>query len=182
MKLSMARKVYLAILAAAAAALLADRLLVGYDETPEQARASVGPSRPGAPAAAERPTSSPVGAAGPSGPASLADRLKKAAGEAGLDPDSAADAFAPSELWLAQPEEAQAGKNLPTPGEVFATGHRLSSVVLAGEGGWAIVNGKIVRLGERIDGFDLVELTRSSAVFQAGQERVELKLPAEAAR
>lgn len=177
MALSNAHKVLFAVLALAVLALLIDWLFLGGDAThPSAASASVGaPPAETAVPPAPPPEPTAVADAKPDadGPL-LADRLRTAARTLGLDPTNTREAFAPSEDWL--PELRLPGPPQRDPAEDFARQHRLTSVILIGTGGSAVVDGRAVRVGQELDGFRLVRLTSAGAVFQAGDSQVELRL------
>jgi len=44
------------------------------------------------------------------------------------------------------------------------------------QSGYAIVDGQVVRIGKSIDGFRLLSVDRSSALFESGSDRVRLNL------
>lgn len=176
MKLSTSRKAYLVLLGLAVTAFLVDRLFLGGPAAaPQQARASVDAGRADRTAPAAQPQHPPARAASEADAQSLAHRLAALAGSEGFDPASVGDAFAPSKVWLSRPQAARAATQ-PSAAQRFPGAHRLTSVVLAGGRGWAIVDAKVVQIGQQLDGFTLVGLTHDRAVFQAGQDRVELKL------
>jgi hypothetical protein len=182
MKLSKSRIASLAALGLAVLALAADRLWIGSGEaSPRPAAASAAPAvtalAPSAPTASA-PAAGGVSAA--TGRASVADRLKTLAAGKSLDPDGVKEAFAPPESWMVQvaapaavPEEASPPS--PDPAETFAGQYKLTSVLISGSGGIAMVNGKMLRMGQEIGGYRLVGLAPGSATFKsAGGTEVQL--------
>ena len=179
-----------AVLVVAVAALLADRLLLGSGTTgPNPATASThaavaGPA-PAAPAvqvpAAKQTVTSPERP-------SLGERLAALAKARGVDPAASRDAFALQELWLSQlkkpapearPESRPESPPPSAPPAVFASKHKLTAVMMTGQGGSAIVDGKMLRMGQEVGGHKLIGLKASGrAVFQAcdGGEEVELSI------
>ena len=175
MKLTKSHKICLAVLGMALVGLAADRLFLSPDKAgPEQAQARPTPSpaaRPAAQAFAHPP------AAAPAVLTNLARRIEACAGGTCLDPGTVREAFVPAQSWLRTPKVSQSDPVQPTLGQKFLQKHRLVSTILSGtNGGGVVVNDRIIQVGQEIDGFRLVEVTGSSAAFQAGEERVELWL------
>lgn len=141
------------------------------------------PSAAAAPAGASPAAAAPAKAAG--APAAsvpgavripLAERLKALALE-DRDPTAIREAFAPSAAWLASLEVAKPG-GVPRPDSAvdFSRQHKLTSILRRGSAGSAIVDGKVVEIGEQVDGYRLIGLTADSAVFQSPRQQKEVKL------
>jgi hypothetical protein len=175
MKCPNSRKVCLAILALVVVGFLVDRLVLDSGATlPREAAASAKPA-----AVAPAPAPAAGAAEAVAGYPAVTDRLGAIAEARGLDPASVRDAFVPPEPWLSEltaPPPPPPPPVKAEPARDFARGHRLTSVLLAGEGGSAVVDGRFLRLGQEIDGHKLVRLTADAAFFQSGDECVELKL------
>ncbi|MFN4243966.1 MAG: hypothetical protein ACK4PI_12120 [Tepidisphaerales bacterium] len=60
--------------------------------------------------------------------------------------------------------------------EAFATRHRLRAIVGSGSGGMVLVSDRMVRLGEGVEGWELVHIARDSATFERDGYRVTLPL------
>jgi len=193
MTMSRSRLAVFVALGVALVALVVDRLVLAPSATgPQPAAAAESP--PGPAAAATQPPTGPeapptaaeTDPASPSaGPPPLASRLAAAAERFSLDPERLRDGFAPAPSWLAEltepppsePAEAAPEPETPSPAEAFREGHALTAVIMTQRGGSAVVNGRVVRLGQTVDGFTLVRLTRRSAVFASEDgEEVELRL------
>jgi hypothetical protein len=178
MKLSKSKLISLAALGLAVAALLVDRLALGPDGAPPKSAEAATAARP---AATSTPSATPASAAAPAAPGAapvrLADRLKALAAAPNLDPLHARDAFMPPESWLAQSRAPETAASAPAadPAEKFIREHKLTSVLMAGDGGIAMVNSKALRVGQEVDGFKLVRLEPGSAVFRGGDD-AEVKL------
>ncbi len=87
------------------------------------------------------------------------------------------DAFRPSSSWLAEmrrADRAQGSGADAAPRRSFD--HRLVAVMVDGQGGMAIIDGRCLRVGQTMDGFTLVRLGKNSAVLQANGRKVELTL------
>jgi len=193
MTMSRSRLAVFVALGVALVALVVDRLVLAPSATgPQPAAAAESP--PGPAAAAPQPSAGPEAltaaaetdpASTSDGPASLASRLEAAAERFSLDPERLRDGFTPASSWLAElteppPSEAAEAApepETPSPAEAFRKGHALTAVIMTRSGGSAVVNGRVVRMGQAVDGFTLLRLTRRSAVFASkdGKE-VELRL------
>lgn len=107
----------------------------------------------------------------------VAHRLQTYAAGHGVDSVKARDAFRPSEAWVmpaAATVEAEKPKDDPV--ARFAEAHRLMAVMGSGDRAVAIVDGQPMRVGQRLDGFTLVQIRSRAAAFAAPAGRVELKL------
>ena len=182
MTLSKQRKVYLAVLGLGLLSLGADRLFLGGGQTaPEQATASVivAPSR-------SQP-SAPAKTVGGEAPAvitrvnALAERLAMVSSRQNVDPQAVPDAFELSPEWKAalHPPDGTDGTSKRIAS--FQQTHHLTSVVMDKVGGSAIINDNVVRVGQELDGFKLVSVSRDLAALESGSLRVELKLATESA-
>ncbi|MFP4353733.1 MAG: hypothetical protein ACLFUJ_01325 [Phycisphaerae bacterium] len=85
------------------------------------------------------------------------------------------DVFVASEFWKPKVDTAEEeAKQGPSVEELtlrkFAASHRLTAT-LAGANGAAILDDRVVRVGQVIDGCTLVEVTGEKAVFEAGKHR-----------
>jgi hypothetical protein len=106
------------------------------------------------------------------------------------------EAFQPSESWLQAlcpppPADAEIPELLPVPtgneppaddamailrARRFAKAHSLMSIIRTSNGGTALVDGQLVQVGGKLDGFTLVSLTERGAVFEADGRQIELRL------
>jgi len=110
----------------------------------------------------------------------LAERLEALTLPDG-EPTGIREAFAPSTAWLAsldetKPKPKPSGAREPDSTADFVRQHKLTSVLLRGNVGSAIVDGKVVEIGEQLDGYRLTGLTADSAVFQSPQHSKEVRL------
>jgi len=182
MTMTRSRKICLVVLGLAVVALGTDRLFLGGPGRPRAASASVLPTTEGAaPATPQDAWAAPTAER----PPTLASRLEAAVEPFAVDPTKMRDAFTIAETWLPELQEPapapttespEPAEPQPTAGEVFATRHTLTSVILTSRGGSAVVDGKIVPLGQAVDGFTLLRLTPESAIFGADGDEVELRL------
>jgi hypothetical protein len=104
----------------------------------------------------------------------LTERLAGAADSRNLDFDNTRDAFSPPAAWIASngtPNAKQADVNA----EDFIKRHRLVSVLKTGKSAAAQIDGRLIRIGEEIDGFRLVSVNQQCAVLEANGSRAELR-------
>jgi len=180
MTLSKKRKVYVCVLGLAVLILLVDRVFLGpAGLAPEEASAGpVGTSSSAAAVGKSATTGAPQ-AAEPAPEQSIVVRLR-ALGQAQTDTAAVRDAFRPSPSWLAEMRPSRGGEasgRSDAPRRSF--NHRLMAVMMDGQGGLAIIDGKCLRVGQTMDGFTLVRLSKSSAVLEAGGQKVKLRLDEE---
>jgi len=179
MKLTRSQKMYSSVLGLCLAAFALDQTLLG----PDEAGATETPM-PVHPA----PVVSPPGVGGNDEVRdfvipefTLASRLEEMAAEYELDPLQVEDAFRPSTSWLPERpvEEPVSTDDWESAAEAarFIERHRLSAVMANGRAGYAIVDGKRLRIGQQLDGYTLVEVGPRSATLEAHGRRIELTLP-----
>ena len=182
MKLSRERKFFVIICALALVALVVDRtmlseasagdnaggdpsaLLVAPSGTPTARGSSKGSNRTGQP--------TPSAAAISDMLAQMAERNRRLL-------EQTPDAFQPGSGWvtpdLAQPAPPDADVRV----ETFAK-RRVTSLVAGGRGrGGAMVDGRMVHVGQSLDGFTLVSVDSQSAFFEGRSVRVRLSLAGE---
>ena len=61
-------------------------------------------------------------------------------------------------------------------GVAFPNQIKLTGVMFTGKAHFAVINGRSLRVGESIDGYRLVSVSRNAAQFELGQERITLTL------
>jgi hypothetical protein len=106
------------------------------------------------------------------GVTTVARRLRAVAG--GADPlTDLRDAFAPSAAWAADCRPAVDGA---ASDEAFAADHKLSVVLFSagGAGGSAVIAGRLVHVGQSIDGYCLTAVTPRTARLRGPDGDVEL--------
>jgi len=184
MTLSRSRLIVFAVLAIAVTALLVDRLVLAPSATaPRQAGAAPTAGAHQAAGGADPVTN--IAATADADPRfQLAQHLEEVAGRFELDAGALRDGFVPAPSWMTdlvepppppEPEQEAAPPEV-SPTVQFAERHTLTSVILISGGGSAVIDGKVVPLGQVIDGFQLVRLTRRSAVFASDGQEVQLSL------
>ena len=188
MRLTRERTIILSVLGVAVAALLLDQLLGGPSVTgPSAAAADTGEAEPTAAVAdgteAAAPVLPPSGDPLASNAGSVTQQLEYFRQSQQLTLANIGDAFHPGQEWLAaqQETEAETAENLPQyAADLFAREHSLSAVMKGSQGGYAIIDGRIVRLGDHLDGFRLVSVSDNAVIMAAKDARVVLKLDASA--
>jgi len=178
MKLSKQRKATIAVLALALLAFAVDKVFLGAEGAGPRRAAGATPGLP-AGAAHAAPADGATLAGIPTGP-SLADRLRDVAVSRDLKTDAVRDAFAPAQSWMPKPTTRPATTRPARQRPAFGKTHTLMAL-MAGPNGSAIVDGECLRIGDKLDGYTLVSVTRQAAVFQCGGRQVRLGLPGPAA-
>jgi len=104
----------------------------------------------------------------------LKERLNERLPAETLDVNHVRDAFTPSSDWL-----AGGGPNGSTPATEdveFKKKYRLQAIMFQGAVQVVFMNGEIIRKGDMVDGYELVELTETSATFALDGIRTVLLL------
>lgn len=103
---------------------------------------------------------------------SLAQRLRAAAQN--LSEGWHRDVFAMTSAW------PQNNPTLPRADDQavrqFRLSHRLTGILSTGANGYVMVDGKIIGIGQQIDGFRLVSISHRAATFESDKVRVVLYL------
>jgi len=93
-----------------------------------------------------------------------------------LDPENIKDAFRKPQTWmLSTPDETKTYIQRMNP-EEFKKQYNLDATMVADSGSYAIVDGKLLRIGEVIDGWRLISVAERSAIFESHDVEVELDL------
>jgi hypothetical protein len=187
MKLTRERKIYGVILVLAVAALGFDQF-TGSSSSDSSGAPPVAQEDPGslllASAPASRGNASGVSASKDDQP-TLAQRLAAAApAGAALAPEHIRDVFRIPRAWTGSGPAPVADNTAALAAERFVQTHKLTAVSKSGAdagGGVAAVDGKLLHPGAVLDGFKLVAVTRTSAIFDCGGAQVVLQLKTDAA-
>ena len=185
MKLSRERKTFVVICGLALVALVVDRTLLG-EAAAEDAQADPssllvsGGSSSGAPGARPATNSTARKGGDASSAAAVSNLLNQMAERNRRQLEQTPDAFQPGSAWSA-PDMTQPG--LPTADvrvETFAK-RKLASIVAGGRGkAGAMVDGRMIQIGQSLDGFTLVSVDGQSALFEGRAVQVRLSLAGEA--
>ena len=173
MKLNGRQKLCVGVLGVAAAALVVDRVFLAPD-TAGPAPASAADRPDAAPAAGQVQPLIDDGTAAPG--VSVAQQLQTAWQQCQVDLASLRDAFSPPRQWVAQAAPDRPVEPARIAAERFVKQHRLKSVMAAGRGGSAIVDDKLLAVGQKLDGFTLVTVAAEAVVLEGDGVRVTLRL------
>ena len=177
MKMTRERKAVIAVLGLALVALMVDRIIGPGDADPAavqdaqplllvSATSGTRPAAPGDPA-----TSSGT---------SLAERLRSAAPVGATESfGTMRDIFRPVTVAVVAPAPVKpADFDYVLAAQRFAQAHRLTSVTVGGQRSSAVVDGRLLQIGGRLDGFTLRSVSSRSATFEAGGIEVHLNVNA----
>jgi hypothetical protein len=104
----------------------------------------------------------------------IGHQLEVLARQRQLRPGDVRDAFRPSDAW---PDGGAGTGPSESVAERFKREHELTAVMAAGPGGYAIVDGRTLFIGQVLDGFTLVSVGPRHATLESGGVRVVLDLP-----
>ena len=176
--LSKRQKSGLAVLAVALLALVVDRALLGGGSAP--AGASASSNEAPAKVAPEPELKDPCEPDSEPAAVKLSQRLETLWSEGNPDVSQARDLFSLPARWLADVNPVAPADESPEqdPVTAFAASHQLRGVVRANQADLhcVTVDDQVLRLGEKLDGFELVAIGDDSATFEAGGKQVTLKL------
>ncbi len=97
----------------------------------------------------------------------LAARIDALGVDGPIDPNSLRDVFRPGNCWKDQPAQSEQEVLVETVVQQFRDAHTLDAVAADGQGGGsAVVNGKCIRVGQAVSGFELIGLDRRWATFR----------------
>jgi len=182
MVLTKKQKILGAVLSAAVAIFVGDRVLLGLSD--------VGPARAEASPAGEFPfdlldtqgllSEDEAPQEPPEKETTLSDRLEEVAQSHHADPNAVRDAFCPSASWsgvnLAEPASLSSAEAMA---KAFVERHKLTATAVSAKGGMAIIDGQCLVIGRELDGFRLVSVSRNSAVLVCDGVKAALTLPGE---
>jgi hypothetical protein len=171
MKVTKQHKVLGGIVLVGAVVLACDQFLIRGSSGEESAPSA---SEYTMPVANTAPVKAAPVAANPAAPApavSVAQRLRQA-GKAQAD-NTARDAFAPPAAWTAPQAVVFEADNSV---QKFRDTHRLTGILSSGGKSSAMVDGKMVTVGQTIDGFVLTSISHRTASFESGANKVVLTM------
>lgn len=180
MKVNKQQKILGCVLVIGAIALCSDRLffLKSGPAATESAAASASEYAVAPAAASAAPTkTTPITASTPVASVqniTLSQRLRNAAAAQTNRPLK--DAFAFSSAWGNGSDADNAAPASASAGEVFKQSHRLTGVLSSNGRAVAMVDGKLVPVGQSVDGYRLVSISHRSATFESAHSQVILNL------
>lgn len=172
MAITRKRIVYGSVLALAAGAFLWDRAASG----PPAPTAAIAAAEPHARGKATPPTPTIAAVAARTG---LSQRLQELAQAHHLDAGAVENAFGLSPLWPRKDDATNAAtkpSDESVLADAFVKRHKLDAVMVRTRGGYAMLDGKGIVVGQSIDKFRLIAVTKTTATFAHGETRVELRL------
>ncbi|MHC4518138.1 MAG: hypothetical protein ACYTAS_06090 [Planctomycetota bacterium] len=169
MMLNGRQKAGVAVLAVGIAALAIDRVFV----LPKSAPAS----EPGA-FVDSYTAPAPEGETAPaaSRAQTVARRLDAAWSDKNLRLEAPRNLFALPESWDRNSASGNAARPRRTATASFAAAHTLEAIIIDAEGQRALIDDRLVRLGESLDGYELVGVNKESVIFERDGERIEFRL------
>ena len=187
------QKISAAVLGLAVVAFGVDRYVLPSGDSAAASAATTSSPAKRSVSAAKRPSDNATAAATPAGAAmTLANRLAAFGDARGFFNAPTGDAFRPYEEWLAMGRPKEDKKPDPTKPATttakavapkvnhaanFVNNHHLTAVMKKHDGGMAIIDGKLYKAGQLIDGFKLTAVGLSDATFIGHGTTVTLKLP-----
>jgi hypothetical protein len=179
MKLTKRHMIYGVLVAGAVAVVLVDRLVLDPGAAqPSPAGASVADGvdvRPARTSDGDRRAGTNPATLSPS----VARRFAAYMRGRDVNPKTIRDAFQLAGAWreqlLRQPKPRQVAPK-PDATNGFAQRHRLTTILISGAQGMAVVDGHVLGVGDILDGMTLVEIRSDRAVFRRGETLVGLEL------
>ena len=177
MKVTKQQKVYAGLLVLGLIALVLDRCVF----TPASADASDQASDLliAKPAQSKTESSAPARKATSTAPTgnAVAQKLTQLSESMHLPGAAVRDAFCPAPAWAADgaPKTPGAPKGITAETPNFEQTHTLIGVMLSGSSAAAMVDGTLVRVGQSIDGYRLVSVSKGRAIFRSGEVTATLQ-------
>ena len=171
MTLNGRQKVGVAVLAVGLGALAVDRVFVLPQNAPASEKKGfvdvyTATSSPGA-VAATPATSARV---------TVAERLEAVWSDKRLTFEAPRDLFSLPNSWRRASGPATPDRSTVGAAGRFSAAHSLEAIIIDAYGDRALIDDKLVRLGERLDGYALVSVEKEFVVFEGNGERITLRL------
>ena len=84
------------------------------------------------------------------------------------------DPFSAGQLPAPPPPPPPAREDPEAKARAFERSHTLTAVMLTHKGSVAMINGKVLRVGQQIDGYQIIGIGKNSASLSDGKYRIEL--------
>jgi hypothetical protein len=170
MRLSKRQKVCCVILAVGLAALVVDRTILRPQGGPAEVSAysPPGPDEAGIGATEHPDLQSPT--------VKLAEQLKTLCPDDSLDLSQVRDAFSLPASWLAEIHPENGLWSQQDAVAKFTRDHQLKAVAVDGQASYAVVDERLLVIGQELDGFKLMAVDEGSATFEADGKQVVLRL------
>lgn len=181
MKVTLQQKILGGVLVIGAIALSADRLFFLKNTSTEASQSSGAPASEYAIAPATRtqpavgqPVALRAATANAVAVVSIAQRLREAMNSNPTTEPK--DAFAIGAGWPTATEAAAETPAGASAAEIFKQTHRLTGVLSSNGRSLAMVDGKLVAVGQSVDGYRLAAISHRSATFEASNSQVTLSM------
>lgn len=102
----------------------------------------------------------------------LAQRLRAYGAESGTSPEMLPDAFAEPEQWFSAVSASYAQSD----GRPVSTSFVLTAVVTSTDGGYAVIDGRLLKVGQTHRGMRLDSIANHNAVIEIGGVRHKLQI------
>jgi hypothetical protein len=106
----------------------------------------------------------------------VARKLEAAWSDKDLSLEAPRDLFSLPGSWSRDPEPEIVDHSLGRAGASFVATYKLEAIIVDEEGKRASIDDRLLRLGDRLDGYELVVIDSESVVFERDGERIELRL------
>ena len=178
MTLTKRQKILIGFCAVLLVALIVDWATAGSGLGPEPASASAPTEEAPEMAALPIPPVETEDIEPAAGISTLADRLEDLAGEESIDATVVGDAFCPPPAWLPRSGAAVVSGNMDGDAtRTFAATHELRAVMLDDSmDARAVINNRLLGVGQEIDGFELISVDKHSAVLVSDGTQITLRL------
>jgi hypothetical protein len=172
MALNKRQKTSMGVLAIGLAALVVDRMYVLPQSAPAgQATAA---DEYTVTATSDRAVVPPPASAPPD--LTVAAKLEAAWSDNDLRSDGPRDLFSLPSSWPRNRGSEKPPRPTMTAEMIFATSHKLEAITMDPQGKRALIDDKLLRLGEMLEGFRLVAIDTESVTFERDEQRIQLEL------
>jgi hypothetical protein len=106
----------------------------------------------------------------------VAQKLEAAWSEKHLSPDRPRNLFALPESWRQESTPRKGDNPRAEATATFLRTHNLEAIVVGAQSTQALVDDRLYRLGQELDGFELIAIDKESVTFERNHEQVKLQL------
>ena len=181
MTLTKERKIYLALACIAGLGLITDQLFFGASSGPQPASAATSVLNAVVPTSIDTMTPElPLDISESLDKPTLARTLDRVAENRKPTANEIRDPFQPPSSWQSKPASEEQSQFASHDANSFREQHQLLAVVPNRRQPCAMVNGKLLFLGQSLDGFKLITVANRRAMFESDGKTVELFMDQEA--
>jgi hypothetical protein len=173
MKITKSQKVYFGLLAAGLVALGVDRFVLSPQTAAAADNAQSLLIKPGDSVTASGNVLSSSSTVTSLKTNPVADKLKRLNDSVPAAKGDLRDAFTPGAAWV-----SAVGGDSSAPNGVanFSQTHHLTGVLVSGRTGQAMIDGKLILMGQTVDSYKLIAVKTGIAIFEAGDVQVTLRI------